>query len=430
MRICIYEDQQVRGLEPLTLTRPVSDLICGLDTLGVKQTRYFRASSVGYLCRPVVAGVIRERTPRTPVNDPVWLRAASTILVNARWVPPAKSPLRSTADPFLDGPHLGTVNGQIAYAVLDARHLLTVSPQTLDDCLEDWSQTLPAREVGGDLVTRPWELVDLNAAQIAVDFEVDADPGAAGFHPTGFAVVGPADRLYIHPTARIDPMVVADTTSGPVSIGAGAIIQAFTRLEGPCGIGVGSVVLGAKIRSGTTIGPHCRVGGEIERSILLGYDNKYHEGFLGHSYLGEWVNLAAGTHTSDLRLDYRPVTVPINGAEVPTGRLKVGAIVGDHVRTGLGVLLNSGTIAGPFAQILPTGGFAPREVAAFTRVGPRGVTVLDDVDRVLVTADTMLRRRGRVLTPALDAVYRSLAGASVGRHGHQAEAVRPLRRSA
>lgn len=426
MRICLFEDLQSRGLEPLTLTRPVADLVCGLDPLGVKQARYFGASLVGHLCRPAVADLLRERDPRLPVNDPIWLRAAGTILVNARWLPPARTARDAGDAPWRSGPHLGVIAGEVAYAVLEPRHLDTVSPATLDDCLSDWLQTLPVREAGGVLVARPWDLIDHNPGQIAIDFAADADPTAAGFHPAGLALVGPADRLYIHPTARIDPMVVVDTTGGPVAIGPHAVVQAFTRLEGPCGVGEGTILYGAKVRAGTTIGPYCRVGGEVECSVLLGFDNKYHEGFLGHSYLGEWVNLAAGTHTSDLRCDYRPVSVPVDGQEVCTGRIKVGAVMGDHVRTGLGVLLDCGTRIGPFAQVLPTGGFPPRDIAGFTRVGPRGCRELTDVDRLMATADVVMRRRGRALTPAQEAMYRGLATARSGVR----DGVLPLRRSA
>src|SRR5262249_10523639 len=131
------------------------------------------------------------------------------------------------------------------------------------------------------------------------------------FHPNGFLHVGPADRLLIDPSARIDPMVMADTTHGPVVIGPRAKVTAFTRLEGPCAIGEGSHVLGAHIRTGTSIGPYCRIGGEVECSIVHGFTNKYHDGFLGHSYVGEWVNLGAGTITGDLRTDYEPIAVPL-----------------------------------------------------------------------------------------------------------------------
>jgi UDP-N-acetylglucosamine diphosphorylase/glucosamine-1-phosphate N-acetyltransferase len=440
MRICIYEDRHVRGLEPLTLTRPAADLLCGLTTLAHKHARHFAATSIGHLCRPVMAELLRGRDAELPVNDPVWLRAAPTILVNARWVPPpgsASPPPRDQrravlANPFSEGPRLATVGGEIAYAVLDTRRLQSLSPATLDDCLSDWAQSLSVREVGGALITRPWELIDRNATEIARDFETELDPTAAGFHPTGLALIGPADRLFIHPTAQIDPMVVADTTHGPVSIGADAIVQAFTRLEGPCGIGAGSVLLGAKIRAGTTIGPGCRVGGEVEASVLLGHANKYHEGFLGHSYLGEWVNLAAGTHTGDLRYDYQPVSVHIDGIEVPTGRTKLGAVIGDHARTGLGVLLNCGTMIGPFAQVLPTGGFAPAAIPGFTRFGPDGLKALTDVNRVMATAEVVLKRRGRELTPALEAVYRAAAGrrhGATGIGGGTGATLLPLRRT-
>jgi UDP-N-acetylglucosamine diphosphorylase/glucosamine-1-phosphate N-acetyltransferase len=426
MRIYVYEDRHVRGLEPLTLTRPAADLLCGLTTLGQKYARYFAASTVGHFCRPAVAELIRSRAPDAGVNDSCWLRSGPTIVVNARWVPPSA---KSAANPLADGPYLGTAGGLVAFAVLDTARLPEVSPAMLEDGLDgamtDALRALPRREVGGRLVERPWELIDLNAEQITRDFEADADPTAAGFYPAGFALVGPADRLFIHPAARIDPMVVADTTHGPVFIDSGAVVHSFTRLEGPCAVGAGSVVLGATVRAGTTIGPHCRIGGEVECSILLGYANKYHGGFLGHSYVGEWVNLAAGTHTSDLRCDYHPVSVPINGREVPTGRTKVGSIIGDHAKTGLGVLLNCGTVIGPFAQVLPTGVFAPREIPAFARVGPSGVKGLEDVDRLLATAGTVMCRRGRELTPALETLYRSLAaGRSEG------ATVLPMRRSA
>jgi UDP-N-acetylglucosamine diphosphorylase/glucosamine-1-phosphate N-acetyltransferase len=436
MRICVYEDRHVRGLEPLTLTRPVIDLLCGLTTLGEKQVRYFSATVIGHLCRPVVAEQIRTRDPLVRVNDPTWLRAAPTVLVNARWVPPAqartvgfKGPRRSVSyavsNFFADGPYLGMVGDEIAYAVLETGLLPAVSPPTLDDCLADWAQSLPTREVGGTVVSRPWELIDLNSSQIIHDFDSVADRGVAGFHPTGFALVGPADRLVIHPSARIDPMVVADTSHGPVVIGASAVVHAFTRLEGPCAIGDGSVLLGATVRAGTTVGPRCRIGGEIENSIVLGYSNKYHGGFLGHSYMGEWVNLAAGTNTSDLRCDYRPVSVPVDGQEVQTGLTKVGAMIGDHVKTGLGVLLDCGTTIGPFAQVLPNGGFAPRAIPSFTRAGSSGLKELTDMDRLLTTADVVMRRRGMELTSVLDVVYRSIAS----RRPH-APVVLPLRKTA
>jgi hypothetical protein len=194
--------------------------------------------------------------------------------------------------------------------------------------------------------------------------------------------------------------------------------MAFTRLEGPCAVGRHAQVFGAKVRGGTTIGPHCRVGGEIEASVLLGYVNKYHDGFLGHSYVGEWVNIAAGTQTADLQCDYSPVSVRIGGRRTGTGLTKVGSFFGDHAKTGIGALLNCGTVVGPFAAVLPGGRLAPREVPAFTRAGPGGLVPQPDMDALLATVDTVMRLRGQSLTKPLEALYRSLApGTALRRAG-------------
>lgn len=414
MRICIYEDRRTADLEPLTLTRPASDLLCGLDSLGDKHARYFAAEVVGYLCRSRLAAHLRERDSQSPVNDPAWLRSAPTVLVNARWLPPTPAGLRlapATRRLFASGPSIGTCAGELAFAVLDTRRLQAIAPNTLDDCLNDLAQSLPTRDVGGHLIGRPWDLIEHNSAQIERDFATTCNPTDVGHHPTGFAVVGPADRLYVHASAKIDPMVVADTSKGPVWIGPNTVVAAFTRLEGPCAIGAGTHLLGAKLRAGTTLGPQCRIGGEVECSIVQGFTNKYHDGFLGHSYVGEWVNLAAGTITGDLRFDYRPISMRHDDTPVPTGRMKLGSIIGDHSRTGLSVLLDCGTTIGAFASLLPTGQMAPREVPSFARVGPGGL-VRSDVDAVLQGSAIAMRRRGRELTPALELVYRSIAGKS------------------
>src|SRR5205807_6378889 len=120
---------------------------------------------------------------------------------------------------------------------------------------------------------------------------------------------------------------------GPVMIAHGAVVHSFSYLEGPCYIGPRTQIFGAKLRGGT-LGPECRIGGEVEESIIHGYSNKYHDGFLGHSYIGEWVNLAAGTQVSDLRNDYGQIRPIIDGQPVKSGLNKLGTFIGDHTKTG------------------------------------------------------------------------------------------------
>jgi UDP-N-acetylglucosamine diphosphorylase / glucose-1-phosphate thymidylyltransferase / UDP-N-acetylgalactosamine diphosphorylase / glucosamine-1-phosphate N-acetyltransferase / galactosamine-1-phosphate N-acetyltransferase len=164
-------------------------------------------------------------------------------------------------------------------------------------------------------------------------------------------------------------------------------------------------VLGARLRGGTTLGPHCRVGGEMEASILQGYVNKQHDGFLGHSYVGEWVNLGAGTQTSDLRNDYGEVHVSIAGQRRATGSNKVGSFIGDHTKTGLGVLLNTGSAIGAFANLLPSGSLLPNQVPSFCQVRGGALQELGDLRKLCSTAATVMRRRGQEMTDAHYQLY-------------------------
>jgi len=402
MRIGLFEDTGVAQLAPLTDTRAAFDLLCGLTTLAAKQCRHFGFGPAGLLVRPALADLVRLAHPTLSVNDPAWLKAGPAVLVNGRWLPPPRP-----AD-LTDGPHVGTVDGQLAYALVDPDQLADVTPANLADAMAGWLCDLPQRPGGGRLVNYPWELVDHNAEQIILDFQTLTPGEQAGWRPASFHLTGPAERLLIDPTARLEPLVMADTTCGPVVIDRDAVVHAFSRLEGPCYVGPGTVVRSARLHGGTTIGRSCRVGGEIEASVIQGHTNKAHDGFLGHSYLGEWVNVGAGTHASDLRLDYAEVRVPSGLTEERTGLRKVGCFVGDHVKAGLSVLVNSGTRVGSFSQLLPTGKLAPRLVPPFCRATANGLVELSDLDRLFVTATEVLRRRGAVFTAAHRAAYRAL----------------------
>src|SRR5262249_17973449 len=157
--------------------------------------------------------------------------------------------------------------------------------------------------------------------------------------------------------------------------------------EGPCHVGPDTQVLGARIRA-SSFGPQCRIGGEVEATIVQGYSNKAHDGFLGHSYLGEWVNLGAGTQVSDLRNDYAPLTVSINGARVETGQMKLGAFLGDHTKTSIGTLINAGSVFGAFCQLLTSGTLLPRDVPSFCRYGQGELHERPDLRQLFTTAAT------------------------------------------
>jgi UDP-N-acetylglucosamine diphosphorylase/glucosamine-1-phosphate N-acetyltransferase len=430
MRVCLFEDARALDLEPLTLTRPVFELLCGLTSLAAKQSRFFPSGPRGVLIRPHLADLYRLTSSVVPVNDLAWLRAGPTILVNGRWLP-SPTPLRMAE---WSRPCLGLIDDEVAFAVVEPEHLADCSANTLDDCLATWRATLPARQAGGRLFRHLWEMVQHNGEQIRMDwqsagppFELDPDSAA----PAGLAVVGPRERLVIHSAAHVDPMVVADTTRGPIVIDRDTVITAFTRLEGPCSIGPRTQVQGAKLRAGTTLGPDCRIGGEVECSIVQGHSNKYHDGFLGHAYVGEWVNLGAGTQNSDLRNDYGEISVMVNGRLVRTGLTKVGCFLGDHVKTGLGTLLNTGTNAGVFCNLLP-GGLLPRYAPSFASWWNQALTDRVDFAALMRTASEVMRRRQVVFTESHAALYRTLfeQSAAERRQAVRHAEMRALRRSA
>jgi UDP-N-acetylglucosamine diphosphorylase/glucosamine-1-phosphate N-acetyltransferase len=399
MEVCLYEDRGAADLEPLTLTRPVFDLLCGQSSLAEKQVRYFQAASTTAVVRPYLADVVRLQSPGVAVNN--FAGAGLVVIVNGRWLPPAGAALD------LSGPCVGIVGDEPAYAVVDAKQFTARTPDDVEEQMEQWKTSLPCREAGGRLFRWVWEIVAHNGDQISADFAAEQNRPAVSGAQVLPALIGPRERLHLDRTARIDPFVVADMTNGPVVIGSDAVVTAFSRLEGPCVIGPRSRVQGANVRAGTTIGPDCRVGGEIECSIVQGHSNKAHEGFLGHSYLGEWVNLGAGTQTSDLRNDYGEVSVVVNGRLVRTCQTKVGCFLGDHTKTAVGALLNTGTNAGVFCNLL-SGGLLPRRIPSFVRCLEGCLTYNDDLENLLSTAAKVMARRERELTPAHEAMYRAV----------------------
>jgi UDP-N-acetylglucosamine diphosphorylase/glucosamine-1-phosphate N-acetyltransferase len=424
MRICTFEDSRVLFLEPLTLTRPAFALRLGAETLLERQQRALSADQLGVWVRPELAPLARLLSPGLMVNDPDWLQAGRAVFVNARWLLETKTAID------VHTPHVGVVGEQVAYLML-AEPEVPPAPEQVDDWLASWKTRLPVREAQGTIVDYLWDLVDQNAEALGRDLAWFRARNVPRPLPPQVAVQGPVDRLVLAAGADIEPFATIDTRNGPVLVDEGAVIHAYSRLDGPCYVGKGTWVQGGRVRGGTTLGPVCRIGGDVETSIVQGYTNKQHDGFLGHSYLGEWVNLAAGTQTSDLRNDYGEVRVTVNGQRTATGHNKAGSFIGDHTKTGLGVLLNTGSAIGAFTNLLPTGSLLPTVVPSFCQVTASGLQELWDLRKLFGTAATVMRRRGLELTSTHQEFYDSLyeATAELRRRAVRDSEARRLRRS-
>jgi UDP-N-acetylglucosamine diphosphorylase/glucosamine-1-phosphate N-acetyltransferase len=407
MRLCLVEDDAVAGLEPLTLTRPVYDLLLGSGTIAAKIARAFGIGPGpqrrGAVIRTYLAAIQRQRDPHTVVNEPAWLARGAVVVANGRWVPPEQF-----EPPEGPGPWVGFCDGQPACALVGPEEAVALEPGGVDHWFEQAAARHGGQDLGGEWIARPWDIVAKNSDHVVRDFASEGKVGVSNRHLATIALVGPVNRLYIHESARVDPYTVFDTTSGPITVAAGAWVQPFTRVEGPSYIGRDTHLFRANLRGGVTIGPVCRIGGEVEATIVHGYSNKYHEGFLGHAYVGEWVNLGAITSNSDLRNDYGEVHVPLGGDPVATGMAKVGCFIGDHTRTGLGSMLNTGTAIGVMCNVLPAGPLLPKHVPSFTAVLYGRVAPGFPVEQLFATAKMVLGRRNQVFSEVEEQLYLDL----------------------
>ncbi|MEM9083450.1 MAG: hypothetical protein AAGB34_07635, partial [Planctomycetota bacterium] len=201
-----------------------------------------------------------------------------------------------------------------------------------------------------DVVTveRPWDVV--RHRMVILDHDLKSMVGMmASTLPAEHVVTLGDEAVRVDATAVIDPCVVLDARIGPVVIAAGASVGAHSTVQGPAFIGPNTVIAaGASVRSGTSIGPYCKVGGEVSASIIQGYSNKAHDGYLGDSWVGEWVNIGAGSDTSNLLNTYGEVSCRWGprAEREKTGLRYLGSIIGDHGKLAIGTRLMTGTVLG------------------------------------------------------------------------------------
>jgi UDP-N-acetylglucosamine diphosphorylase/glucosamine-1-phosphate N-acetyltransferase len=259
------------------------------------------------------------------------------------------------------------------------------------------------RRLKGKYLRYLWDFIEYNSVAIELGFKPSACEGRCD---RGVVVEGPKGHLLVNRGARIGSGVYIDVRLGPVIVDEMAQVLPFSRIRGPCYIGPKTIIDGARISGGCSFGPDCRVSGEVEASILQGHANKRHEGFLGHSFIGEWVNLGAGTTNSDLKNNYGPIRVMMGRKEVDTGLAKVGCFIGDHTKTGIGTLLPTGASLGVFVNFFG-GGMTPREVASF-KWGSGHKLIGYRLDDAIKTAQTVMQRRGMRLTGSDENMIRRL----------------------
>ena len=342
MKLVIYEGKNVHNFLPIAYLRPTFDLRCGHGYLYEKIIRQHSGLDVAFYCRDYLTDTFAQLAPEgSTVNDMSALDDDLLIVNGCLLIGDEKLNGDGPDGICVDG------DGDIVCARVKKETAVSLKAENFLDFLDQLVEKLPKKTVDMELAKYQWDVVLKNGKVIDSDFEISGRSGIEGSLHEDSSVYGPEDRLYIAKGAEIHPQVVIDTNHGSVTIEEGAIVFPHSRIEGPCYIGKDTQITRGNIREGCSFGPVCRVGGEVEEAVIHAYSNKYHDGFLGHAYVCEWVNLGALTTNSDLKNDYGSVEVYMQRDDgtfsyVDSGSTKVGSFIGDHTKTSIGVFLNTG----------------------------------------------------------------------------------------
>jgi UDP-N-acetylglucosamine diphosphorylase/glucosamine-1-phosphate N-acetyltransferase len=239
-----------------------------------------------------------------------------------------------------------TINNKVVAARLSGDILMETIKKVQNGITFDLDETaIEKQKIDGVLVEYIWDLIQANSDQIRSDFAFATQGRGSSVNDNGTVIHN--QNVFIDKTAEIMPQVVVDGSDGPVFIDRNAVIQPHVYIQGPVYIGPSVLIkAGAQIYSGSSISEGCKIGGEVNNSIILPWSNKAHSGYLGSSYVGSWVNIGAGTDNSDLKNNYGAVKLTVNGEVIDTGLQFMGLIMGDHSKCGINTTFNTGTNVG------------------------------------------------------------------------------------
>ncbi len=464
--VCVFEDKKFSNFFPLTLSRPVFELRIGFQNLRLRLIQEIEAEKVAVLCRDYLAPAMTALDPSVSANE---LPSSSVLYVNGRLLCYGDE-LHELLDKLPDGTIAVKGGYVVAARLSgDASREFNgylrrrISEETIDRLCEELSGYVSRGSKGGvsrqrrrpvasqeagegtyeddhavgqdslaeklpkqliemmerhglktveaseaRLLSFPWQIIEENPRAIEDDFQKSPFRGQseeAVVYP-GARMVG-EENILVGEGVVAKPGVVLDASSGPIVINDGATIMANALILGPAYVGRNSIVkAGAKILEGTSIGDVCKVGGEVGKTVFGNWTNKQHDGYVGHSYLGEWVNIGAGANNSDLKNNYSAVRMWCAGMQRETGRQFLGFIMGDHTKVGIGALINSGTVVGFNCNIY--GSEIPDRFVPSYSWG-RGANMAEyDLEKAMLTAQIVMERREVKFTDAHRLVFQKI----------------------
>jgi len=385
MQLYFFEDSRFTNLYPLTLTRPVDDLRTGILTLAEKWHYALDKAPWGRQVRSELTPVFISNSfdPSQPV---LW--------INSRYLPTEQ--LLKQINQLEAGTCIKEDTTIIAALVEP-----TISAEWIETNQADFNTLLAIEAKKLPAITNLWDLFLKAGQEIEADLQRLGYPSSTNNTISSAATLKNSDQIFIEEGATIEPNAVLIADDGPIYIGKNATIMTGAYLRGPVAICDHSVVkMGAKIYPNTTIGPVCKVGGEVNNAVFHSYSNKAHDGFVGSSVIGQWCNMGSGTTTSNLKNSYNQISITDwrIRTTIKTGQQFLGTIMGDHTKTAIGTQLNTGTLCGVSCNIF-SGSFPPTFIPSFSWVGPNVIQTYK-LKKGFEAMEAMMKRRDVTLTQA------------------------------
>ena len=370
MNYILFDGPYRNNLLPFTFTRPVADIRIGILTIREKWEKY-----LGYTTTTVTEEYLSQKFPMVELEE--------NIMINASYLP--NTEIVALIKSLKEGQAIFKNEDVIAFYSKEEEEV-------------DFDQ-IKSIEFEGDIlcIQNPWDIFSKNGEALADDFDLLTKDRNSQPIPSSVNTIN-ASQIFIEPGAKVE-FSILNASYGPIYIGKNAEVMEGSVIRGPFALCEHSVVkLAAKIYGPTTVGPYSKVGGEINNSVLFGYSNKGHDGFLGNSVLGEWCNLGADTNNSNLKNNYAPVRLWSYNTEsfAKTGLQFCGLIMGDHSKCGINTMFNTGTVVGVSANIFGSG-FPRNFIPSFSWGGAKGFSKYL-TNKAFETAKIVMARRNIELT--------------------------------
>jgi len=406
MEICIFEDLYFDRIEPLTFSRPTYNLVCGIASLRGKILRQYPGVTLSLHTRPYLESFVNSKYPDINVNK---IESDDCLFINGRVLAPENLSEIISLKEKTNKVYLGKDDALIA-ARVSGKKLAEVKKNIHDLLSLSNFDGIKVEKVDIRCVNYVWDLINNNHSEMLKDFAFYTHDKKHAMH-NGKVYEGAhlieKENIFIAEGAQIKPGAVLDASLGPIYLDENSIIFPNAVIEGPVYVGKSSQVKScARIYENVSIGSICKVGGEVEDSIISPYTNKQHSGFLGHAYLGSWVNIGADTNCSDLKNNYGSVKMYVNGEVIDSGSQFLGVIIGDQSKTAINTMFNTGSVVG-FACNVYGAGFPPKYLPSFSWGGSDAVTTYDIV-RSIETAKRVMARRNKIMDESEEKLFRKI----------------------